>query len=55
MPNQINCVLVGNHTQNLIAKVGSTIDAETKFGSSVAVELAGLVWRMYDVIFSVFD
>ena len=28
----------------MTAKVGSTIGAEIKFGSSVAVGLAGLVW-----------
>src|SRR6218665_3128165 len=39
-----------SHPKNLTAKVGSAIGAEIKFGSSVAVGLAGFVWRMYDVI-----
>jgi len=39
----------------MTAKVGSTIGAEIKFGSSVAVGLAGLVWRMYDVILLCFS
>ena len=33
-----------SHSKNLTAKVGSAIGAEIKFGSSVAVGLAGLVW-----------